>query len=404
VHIRFPHNLGDVCAAEAHTIVENSLLPKNFTPKIRLDETAVVITSLGIRQLFELPLRLRTAHEILWLLRKGRAGSIGDLKEEVLKVDWLLFFKPGTKVAVKLDSTVSRVFHESAATKAVQGVFKTLGFAPAIRDEAEQLVEIKIFKNQVQIALSLAAGALYKRGYKKSLKAVASLREDLAASATQLAQHWLLESCGKNLILPDLIFVPFAGSGTLGFEACLSWFNFSPAGWMSVFPCEQLLCAPKDSVSRLRKKLGPEASDETKIILIEKSASQADAMEVDLKAFLSAFPKNKRPDAECLHGDVFSEDLPVANHAFLPLNPPYGIRLKEGGPAVYQKLGSWLSRQSQETNGNISGYIFIPDEPSRKALQKNLRGFKLSGQEIINGGKTMTLALFSFWRESAKTI
>jgi 23S rRNA G2445 N2-methylase RlmL len=272
-------------------------------------------------------------------------------------------------------------------------VLKEFGLQAAAKADAEHLVEIRIKKNQMQASLSMAGGALYKRGYKRSLKAVASMREDLAACATRLTRHWLAAAWGAEVEAPDLIYVPFAGSGTLGFEAEINWRDLAPALWRPRYACEDFACAPAESLAALRKKLQPRAAvigGAGQLIFVEKNRVQAAALAADVEGFSAALPV----DVECITGDVFALTPPASRHVFIPLNPPYGDRLKDGGPALYKKLGGWLSDVAADTAGRLSGYVMIPDDRSRQALQKNLRGLKVSGQAVISGGKTLTLALF----------
>ena len=72
------------------------------------------------------------------------------------------------------------------------------------------------------------------------------IKEHLAAALFNLLKP-------KTSYHEDLIYIPFAGSGTLGFEAILNLYNLSPMLWREEFSMKEISGYPQANQKYLQK-------------------------------------------------------------------------------------------------------------------------------------------------------
>ena len=85
---------------------------------------------------------------------------------------------------------------------------------------------------------------------------------------------------------------------------------------------------------------------------------------------------------------------------FLPLNPPYGLRLDNTADAkrLYANIGAWLCRLKAAANavGNpLAGYLLGPEEVLQGAERALAGAFALSPRRFQHGGLAITALAFA---------
>ena len=126
-------------------------------------------------------------------------------------------------------------------------------------DECIKSVWLTLLRNRLVLSTSLSGRPLYHRGYKSSLRAAAPLPEHHAAACFRWLMLLLLREhdmrSGRVHVL-----VPFAGSGTLGFEAMLHRLACSGGAIASrAFACESFPVSPEATVNYLRRTIAEKA-------------------------------------------------------------------------------------------------------------------------------------------------
>ncbi len=293
-------------------------------------------------------------------------------KVDFSKVLDLEFHK--NQLNVKVESHKSRLNNDKNILEAVQNVFKKKGLK--ISDEAVQTLFIRIEKDKVTLSLDTSGEHLHRRGY-SAYRGEAPLRETLAGY--MIFRLFEFTGHGSEVFIID----PFAGSGTLLFEAMSAdrpnlersypWLNFksvpklfkSPT-WKknyrgySEIPAVSGAAIDKDekSISNIQKN----SVDFKRLFQLENiqlNESVADSSQLDLKTF--------KKDGRQL---------------WIVTNPPYGMRLAdEGARTILQKLG-------EEADGLL---VIHPEK-----WNFNFKNISLKFTEPFNNqGLKLKLSLFS---------
>jgi 23S rRNA G2445 N2-methylase RlmL len=210
--------------------------------------------------------------------------------------------------------------------------------------------------------------------------------------------RWFWELPQQAAWRPDSIVVPFAGSGTLLFESWLYLAQIPPYLWRAENFISPLPAVPPSTLASIRKRLSErQKTDLLPAILIEKDAGLAEALNGHLQKFQGPL-RELEAKTEIHAQDLFLIPAPAHGRLFLPLNPPYGLRLShedQQRPAeFYAKLAllllSW--RQGAE---ELRGFILVPDEFSLNALYRELGGSRiLAVHSFTQGGQHIRCLAF----------
>lgn len=319
----------------------------------------------------------KLAGRVLLRIASFEARYFDQFEKNLGKIDFgqildLEFLKH--QLNVKVESHKSRLNNEKNLLEAVQNVFVKKNLK--ISAEAPQTLFIRIDKDKVTLSLDTTGEHLHKRGY-SVFRGEAPLRETLAG-------YMIFKL--KEFLGPEMSFQvadPFAGSGTLLFEAMsfgrpnlereYSWLKFKSAPklfksptWKknyrgySTEPSVEAAAIDKDekSVTNILKN----AEDFKKLFHFERinlKAEQADSAALDLKKYRT--PEKK---------------------LWIVTNPPYGMRLAdEGAKTILEKLG-------EDADGLL---VIHPEKWKFKFKNVTLK----TSEPFNNQGLKLTLSLFA---------
>jgi 23S rRNA G2445 N2-methylase RlmL len=385
VHV--PRGFVDVAAAELEALLATRLFPDKEPPTQTRAAHGLEIGGIAFRELAALGLRATTAREILWTLAGKRdVTSKAKLAKAFEAAPLDLVLPEGAAVGLRVVSTASRLYHETMIKELLGEALATRGFA-VTRDEPAFLVDARLQNDRLTVALSLDAVPLHRRGYKVALKGTASIKEDLAAACLRVALG------GTALPSVRRIFVPFAGSGTLGFEALLAA-GVPGALFKAPTSLERSPAMPAATASFTRRKLVERWRDAAPayppIRFVESDAAQVEALRTNTAHFNAALTAaGASPVAfEIEHGDAFAAPWP--DDALILLNPPYGDRLGEGtsGKALYRAIGERLGRLA-----NVRGLALAPTEGIAADLAST-PSYATATRKISHGGRPTWLVTF----------
>jgi len=168
---------------------------------------------------------LRTASRVLVRIGAFRADSFHELERRAARVGWARYVGASTPVRLRVTCRKSRLYHSDAVAERIAGVVTRAGgsLAPprapasdagdAIVDdvggstEDEQLVMVRLYRDQCTISLDSSGALLHRRGYRQET-AKAPLRETLAAAAL-MAAGWSAQGP---------LLDPMCGAGTIAIE------------------------------------------------------------------------------------------------------------------------------------------------------------------------------------------
>ena len=106
---------------------------------------------------------------------------------------------------------------------------------------------------------------------------------------------------------------------------------------------------------------------------------------------------------DVVSGDVFKDKCPSDKKSiFIPLNPPYGLRLEHDTQDMYKRIGSWL-KKGFDADQRRFGFILLADSKAFHAFEKEIGAENLKGiQSFTQGGQHIRCVLFDI-NPSAQT-
>lgn len=150
---------------------------------------------------------------VLLRYHKFSARYFDQFEKELKKIDFKKVFSE-KNICLNLESSKSRLFHESNLEEAATKVLSSQGFTVVKKNEATaQSLFIRFFKDEAQVSLDTTGEHLHFRKYRLH-QGEAPLRENLASAMLS----YLNLSYQQKIVFID----PFAGAGTLLFEAMLA--------------------------------------------------------------------------------------------------------------------------------------------------------------------------------------
>ncbi|MCC2679685.1 MAG: hypothetical protein K0R29_2261 [Pseudobdellovibrio sp.] len=319
----------------------------------------------------------KLAGRVLLRLTSFEARYFDQLERNLEKVDLakvldLDFLKK--QLNVKVEHHKSRLNNEKNILEAVQNVFSKKGIK--ISAEASQTLYIRIEKDKVTISLDTTGEHLHRRGY-STFRGEAPLRETLAGYMI----FKLFETIGSEAAVQ--IFDPFAGSGTLLFEAMsahrpnlerdYSWLHFKTA--------PKLFKSPTWKKNYRGYSTVPAVSG----FAVDKDEKSIASIQKNTEDFKRTFQFEKIPLTSEL-ADSANIDLKPFKNAdqllWIVTNPPYGMRLADdGAKKILEKLAE-----------DADGLLVIHPEKWKFSI-KNLT--QKSTEVFNNQGLKLTLSVFT---------
>lgn len=432
-----PPGLLQTAKAELEEVLASPLHKPKWQPSVHEVQGRLLVEDLDLKLLLELALRLRCVRDLVWVSDLGLIREEAVLDAKLAAFPWAFVLAPQARVECKSESTASRLYHEGMLRARLQGAVGKLGYQvksgvgadrTGSPDDADpdgdvadsmdagngtQTAFLRFFRDRAQLEFSLAGGPLYRRGYRARLAGRAPLPEHVAAGLVrELRRH---AGARVPAALPTqeerrdgddarahAWYVPFAGTGTLGFEAALLEIPIPNGVWRPL-ACAAWNLTPRTTWDFLNSKLAKRAAEETcQVHFCERNPGSASELGESLARFQGACTGAEFTLRE---GDFFHEALPSAARGkdlLMPLNPPYGDRLRASAqddtPALFGRIGRRCAALAAAHDAALHVLALCPDEASWRqfgngtGLSKDaIRTFHIS-----HGGRDLRCALVTF--------
>ncbi len=348
--------LEEVLSKEIH-----NLGVKDFTIAKR-----AVIYEGDLKLLYNSNLHLRSALRILVGIDDFTAENEDELYEKAKSIDWKKYL--GLNQTFAIDTNVnSDIFTHSkyVAYKVKDAIadfyMEKSGRRPNVNTfEPDVKINVRIFKNNVEISLDSSGESLHRRGYKVEVLE-APLSEVLAAG---ILLHTDFET---KIGFLD----PMCGSGTLVTEALMINTGMAPNLLREKFGFMTWLNFERRMWNEIKEKA---------IEQIKEPSIDFNAYDISRKAIFST----KKNLSLLRYGDrvnVIKKDLFKLKDChkidFIIMNPPYDIRLKEEEIiSFYQNIGDKLKQDCAPCDawvfsGNIDALKRLGLRPSKKIKMMN---------------------------------
>ncbi len=312
---------------------------------------------------------LRTAYNVLYLLRHFRCGSTEALYKQISTVPWEKIIDPKEHLCVlsRVDThTVNNSMYPNLKVKdaIVDRINRKTGSRPdSGRDRNSVVVNLFWKEDKAWIYLNTSGVKLSDRSYRR-MPHKAPLRESLAAAIIMATGY----DGSRDIVLP------MCGSGTLAIEAALIAMN-KPAGALrSNFGFKHV----KGYDEQIWKKL---RNDVRKTI--RKDAMQKIiATDIDEQAIYAARQNARTAGVEHLiefNACDFAETEMPTGEGIVVMNPEYGLRLGELEPLEkeYKRIGDFLKQRC----AGYTAYILV----GNKELSVKI-GLKASRRMVFYNG------------------
>jgi putative N6-adenine-specific DNA methylase len=322
-------------------------------------------------------LKLATANRILVRIAHFKANTFHKLHKKVARFPWELYLAKGRELKLRVSSKQSRLYHKGAVAEYFEKAItrRCSQYCPLTADESvvtsRQQIFVRIVEDQFTVSLDSSGELLHKRGL-KSYRAIAPMRETIAAAILRLAGY------EETKPLID----PMCGSGTFSLEAAMM-VKHIPPGWFREFAFMRWPGFSHGRWHYLRKsceaafafKSAPQIfasdSDETMCAALRHSVNEhhiSDAVQVVCRDFFQLDPK----------------DL-TDKKGLVILNPPYGIRI--AGKANSDDFFAALCSQLKKVYGGWQLALIIPE----KHLRNKVPIPGLTERKLFHGGLKVVL-------------
>ncbi len=392
------------------------------------DGPHLIVRSADLLAIFEILFRSSSLQDVRLVIAEGRVTATRGTGALCREADWSLYLPSPSRVSVTVRTSESRASHKRGIRDEIARVLGRFGIE--IVEEADLRLFADVRRNHMRISLSLAGEPLYRRGYRERLNTAAPLREDLARCALDEG----LLFAARQGSAPMRLSVPFAGSGTFLFEYLIRTADIPPCLFPRNYAADTLPFARQASLSWLRRRAVREVRPlpGLRILAGDAAPDAVRGLQANWERFRgilagtplfgggSAAPPPEEPGtAESGTAETGKETGPVVSFdvqdffavpasalipsgsgdLFLPLNPPYGIRLAgEETPARYEKIGSAVMRIAGELGRigtGFAGLVLCPDEASWKAFLLRTEGLVRETRHLSQGGLDIRLCLFA---------
>ena len=300
--------------------------------------TGSVLTRGSFIDCMKLNLSLRTAYNVLYLLRQFRCGTTDTLYKQISTLPWEKIIDPKEHICVlsRVDThTVNNSMYPNLKVKdaIVDRINRKTGSRPdSGRDRNSVVVNLFWKDDSAWIYLNTSGVKLSDRNYRK-MPHTAPLRESLAAGIIMATGY----DGSQDIVLP------MCGSGTLAIEAALIATN-KPAGILrSNFGFKHVKVFDKQIWEELR-------CDARRTIRKNGLQKRIIATDIDEQAIEAAKQNARTAGVEHLIEfkvcDFADTNLTTAA-GIIVMNPEYGLRLGDIEPLEkeYKRIGDFLKQQ-----------------------------------------------------------
>ena len=181
----------------------------------------------GWPEVWRANLELRGAARVLARIGSFMAFHLAQLDKRSRKFPWGDVLRTDVPVKVQVTCKASKIYHAKAATQRIVTAL-TDSHGITVSADAEMVLKVRIYDNEVTISIDTSGEALHIRGHKEAV-GKAPMRENLAAL--------FLRQCGYDG--KQAVVDPMCGSGTFVIEAAEIAMGLKPGRTRS-FAFEQL--------------------------------------------------------------------------------------------------------------------------------------------------------------------
>jgi putative N6-adenine-specific DNA methylase len=314
---------------------------------------------------------LRTAYNVLYLLKEFRCGSSGALYKQVNILPWENIISPQEYLCVisRVDTwSINNSMYPSLKVKdaIVDRINKKTGSRPDSGPDRNKAVVNLFWKDdRAWIYLNTSGVKLSDRNYRK-MPHIAPLRESLAAGIIMATGY----DGSQDIVLP------MCGSGTLAIESALIAMN-KPAGSLrSNFGFKHVKVFDKQIWEEIR-------NDVRKTIRKEGLRKRIIATDIDEQAIEAARQNARTAGVEHLiefNVCDFADTQVPEGQGIVVINPEYGLRLGEleSLEKEYKRIGDFFKKKC----AGYTGYLLT----ANKQLSAKV-GLKSSRRMVFYNGK-----------------
>lgn len=408
--IIFPPGLGATALDEAKAILSNLWFAQKFTGEVYLFKNEIQIRPVYMFAIAELLLRNHCFSDVRLSIFKDTVIGKKAFKKKVREINWDRYINKNMSLKIKVNSVSSQAFHETGLKKILTEIIKPYVCDVVSGENSNETTCLyaELYKNKLTISISLAGQPLYKRGYRGKLTASAPLKEDAAACCIRKALLFS-KKCNPHF-LPKTILIPFSGTGTFAFEYCQAYFQFIPAllereyalKKMSLFRqtnFDFLINKAKESCLLSKAQLD---KNNIHLVCIDNSSNANTALKENIACFENAVKKMNfiLPDIANIQDDFFKINLDkFSDNIFIPLNPPYGIRLGNDSNTIklYKMIATKINEiamVAKKNQRNVLGFILCQTEEAWSAFIGNLAQSKTETYHFTQGGLDIRVCQF----------
>jgi 23S rRNA G2445 N2-methylase RlmL len=384
-----------------------------FAPEVKLDSGALHVGNVDFRQALEWCARLTVAHDVEWIVWDGKCRNWEQLTRAAESIREIGFLPENSEGSDPVNAQVIVSANSSfvvSSSKIRQAFVTALGVA--LEQDSNLRFRLDLYRDKLSVFVSLAGDPLYKRGYKRSLRgAVAPLPEHQAAACIRSVIGF--ESPGPLAAFdrdtPALVFIPFAGTGTLGLEWWIACTGAGPGSFPRAFAFEKFAKMPAATLRHLRRNLDPTSDVEgifegATVSCLERNEEVARDLRSNIDWFCH-LTGARRDIFRVVQGDFFKSeaeaalrsDIKSGDRVTILLNPPYGQRLKIPDEArrYYQRIAERIMDLEVRLGISIEGCCIVPEARASAAFAKSLAAtHSVETAHFTHGGEDTRLVVF----------
>jgi len=314
-------------------------------------ETGVEITG-DLYDCMKLNLHLRTAFNVLYLLKHFDCRDPDRLYQEVTALPWEAIISPDEYVCVigRIETpTIENTMFANLKIKdaIVDRIIEKTGARPNSGKERDNVVVQAYWKNdKCWIYLNTSGRKVSDRNYRK-IPCKAPLRESLAAA--------IILATGYDGSQP--LICPMCGSGTLAIEAALIASHRAPGLMRANYSFMHTLLHDEAAWQQMRTEAGKQSKKRGKA---EFKPARIIATDIDPECVRSAQRNAMTAGVEHLIDfevcDFADTPIEPAADGIIVMNPEYGMRLGEIKEleVLYARIGDFFKQKC----AGYTGYVF----------------------------------------------
>jgi len=346
--------------------------------------SSVRIQNCDFRQGLEILYRITCAQDMIWLISEQRCESWDELESFFERLPLHSLFTEKKPETSHIHIKLTEGFTQNA--KKIREKWEACSKTQTNSEETEWRFFLELRESKIRLLMSLSGDLLFKRKYKAHTIAVAPLAEHHAASCIRA----LKKAAAIDKEEKMTFWVPFAGSGTFGFEALISSCGIGAGAFDRKFAIDDFSFVSPQTLSFLRRKCREafEKEDRYRIVFNELNLKAVQILKENSERVCS------KQSWQIISGDFFDIAWPfeLQESVVVLLNPPFGDRLgkKTSSEKLFQKIGEKLEKDLANHRGRAVVGCLCPNEATWRILIQCL-GKKgvLDTFHFTQGGKSM---------------